>query len=97
MNLNAAGIDVGASGHFVAVSEGRSERLVREFEAYTAELYRMADWLVECGVETVVRGYGGVWAGGAAGGPPASQDRRAGLSVATAVAHLRSAVGSVQT
>ena len=85
VNLNAAGIDVGASGHFVAASEGRSERPVREFEAYTAELYRMADWLVECGVETVVRGTGGVWAGGAAGGPPASQDRHAGLSVATAV------------
>ena len=47
MNLNAAGIDVGASGHFVAVSEGRSERAVREFNAYTADLYRMADWLVE--------------------------------------------------
>ena len=53
VNLNAAGIDVGASSHFVAVSEGRSEQPVREFEAYTAELYRMADWLRECGVETV--------------------------------------------
>ena len=53
VNLNAAGIDVGASSHFVAVSETRSEQPVREFEAYTAELYRMADWLLECGVETV--------------------------------------------
>ncbi len=61
VNLNAAGIDVGASSHFVAVSEGRSERPVREFEAYTAELYRMADWLVECGVETVAMESTGVY------------------------------------
>ena len=54
VNLNAAGIDLGASSHFVAVSEEHTEEPVREFEAYTAELYRMADWLVDCGVETVV-------------------------------------------
>ena len=61
VNLNAAGIDVGASSHFVAVSEGRSEQPVREFEAYTAELYRMADWLLECGVETVAMESTGVY------------------------------------
>ena len=61
VNLKAAGIDVGASSHFVAVSEGRSEQPVREFEAYTAELYRMADWLVECGVETVAMESTGVY------------------------------------
>ena len=46
VNLNAAGIDVGASSHFVAVSEEHTEEPVRQFEAYTAELYRMADWLI---------------------------------------------------
>ncbi len=61
VNLNAAGIDVGASSHFVAVSEARSERPVREFEAYTSELYRLADWLLECGVETVVMESTGVY------------------------------------
>ncbi len=61
VNLNAAGIDVGASSHFVAVSEGRSEQPVREFEAYTSELYRMADWLLECGVETVAMESTGVY------------------------------------
>ena len=54
LNLNAAGIDVGATSHFVAVSADRSEKPVREFEAFTADLYRLADWLTECGVETVV-------------------------------------------
>lgn len=61
VNLNAAGIDVGASSHFVAVSQGRSEQPVREFHAYTAELYRMADWLVECGVSTVAMESTGVY------------------------------------
>ena len=49
VNLNAAGIDVVASSHFVAVPGDRSEPPVREFHAYTADLYRLA----ECGVKTV--------------------------------------------
>ena len=52
---------MGATSHFVAVSEGRSEQPVREFEAYTAELYHMADWLVECEVETVAMESTGVY------------------------------------
>ena len=43
-NLNASGIDVGASSHFAAVSQDRSEQPVREFAAYTADLYRLAEW-----------------------------------------------------
>ena len=31
LNLNAAGIDVGAASHFAAVPQGRSEQPVREF------------------------------------------------------------------
>ncbi len=61
VNLNAAGIDVGASSHFVAVSESRSQQPVREFEAYTSDLHRMADWLLECGVETVAMESTGVY------------------------------------
>ena len=45
VNLNAAGIDVGASSHFVAVSADRAERPVQEFAAFTVDLYRLADWL----------------------------------------------------
>ena len=44
VNLNAAGIDVGASSHFVAVPEDRCDQPVREFEAFTADLYRLAAW-----------------------------------------------------
>ena len=54
LNLNSAGIDVGATSHFVAVPVNRSEQPVQEFEAFTADLYRLADWLTECGVATVV-------------------------------------------
>ena len=61
INLNAAGIDVGASSHFVAVPEDRSEQPVREFEAFTADLYRLADWLLECGVNTVAMESTGVY------------------------------------
>ena len=61
VNLDAAGIDVGSGSHFVAVPEGRWEQPVREFEAFTADLYRLADWLTECRVETVVMESTGVY------------------------------------
>ena len=61
INLNAAGIDVGASGHYVAVSADRAEPPVREFAAFTTDLYRLADWPTECGVETVVMESTGVY------------------------------------
>ena len=61
LNLNAAGIDVGASSHFAAAPQDRWEQPVREFEAFTADLYRLADWLAECGVETVAMESTGVY------------------------------------
>ena len=61
LNLKAAGIDVGASSHFVAVSPDRAQPPVREFAAFTTDLYRLADWLGECGVETVVMESTGVY------------------------------------
>ena len=61
LNLNAAGIDVGATSHYVAVPADRAEQSVQEFEAFTTDLYRLADWLAECGVETVVMESTGVY------------------------------------
>ena len=61
LNLNAAGIDVGATSHYVAVPADQEEPPVREYEAFTADLYRLADWLTECGVETVVMESTGVY------------------------------------
>ena len=61
VNLNAAGVDIGASSHFVAVPQDRAEPPVREFQAFTADLYRLAEWLAECGMETVAMESTGVY------------------------------------
>gem|GEM_PF-5704541 len=45
---NAAGIDIGASSHFVAVPSDRDEQPVREFPSFTEDLYALADWLTAC-------------------------------------------------
>jgi transposase len=61
MNLNAAGIDVGATEHWVAVPEDRDEEPVRRFGAFTADLYVLAEWLRQCQIETVVMESTGVY------------------------------------
>jgi transposase len=53
VNLYAAGIDVGATEHYVAVPEGSDPQPVRRFGACTADLEALADWLRACGVTTV--------------------------------------------
>lgn len=58
---NAAGIDVGAESHYVAVPADRDEQPVREFSSFTVDLYRMADWLKSCGIETVAMESTGVY------------------------------------
>ena len=63
MNLNAAGIDIGAESHYVAVPEGRDPegRDVRQFAAFTADLQTLADWLTRCGIDTVAMESTGVY------------------------------------
>src|SRR6184192_2283175 len=61
MHLNAAGIDVGATEHWVAVPEDRDEEPVRRFGAFTADLYALAAWLQQCQIETVVLESTGVY------------------------------------
>src|SRR5262249_51831399 len=61
MHLNAAGIDVGATEHWVAVPEDRDEESVRHFGTFTADLYALADWLRQCQIETVVLESTGVY------------------------------------
>lgn len=53
-NPNAAGIDIGCSEHWVSVPRGRAERATQRFGCWTAELNRLADWLKQCAVDTVV-------------------------------------------
>jgi transposase len=61
VNLSAAAIDVGSTSHFVAVPEGRDSVSVREFGTFTADLHLLADWLEQCGVDTVVMESTGVY------------------------------------
>ena len=60
-NPDAAGIDVGARVHYVAVPEGRAEVSVRSFGAYTAQLDELAQWLKDCGITTVAMESTGVY------------------------------------
>lgn len=58
---NAAGIDVGASSHWVAVPRDATEDPVREFGPMTDDLNAMADWLLASGVDTVALESTGVY------------------------------------
>jgi transposase len=58
---DAAGIDVGNASHFVAVPSDRDEQSVREFGSWTADLWRMAEWLKRCGIRTVAMQSTGVY------------------------------------
>ena len=57
----AAGVDVGNSSHYVAVRPERDAQPVRRLECFTADLYRLADWLQSCGVKTVAMQSTGVY------------------------------------
>jgi transposase len=61
MHLNAAGIDVGAECHWVAVPRDRDAQPVQRFGAFTADLYALAAWLRQCRMETVVMESTGVY------------------------------------
>jgi transposase len=53
INPNAAGIDVGAKEHVVAVPCDRDPQPVRTFQAFTPDLHELAGWLKRGGIETV--------------------------------------------
>jgi transposase len=61
LNWDAAGIDIGATSHYVAVPADRDEQPVREFPTFTADLERLADWLKQCGIRTVAMESTGVY------------------------------------
>lgn len=61
INKMAAGIDVGSKSHFVAVPEGYVAETVREFKSFTASLHELANWLENCGIETVAMESTGIY------------------------------------
>ena len=61
VHLDVAGIDCGASAHYVAVSPERSPSPVQSFQTFTSDLVRLADWLVACQVRSVAMEATGVY------------------------------------
>lgn len=61
VHQHAAGIDIGSRFHVAAVSPESCDEPVQSFQAFTADLERMADWLVRLGVTTVAMESTGVY------------------------------------
>lgn len=61
LNPNAAGIDVGAEFHVVAVPPERDGEPVRTFQSFTGDLHRLAEWLVGCGITSVAMESTGIY------------------------------------
>jgi transposase len=61
LNLNAAGLDIGAAEIWACVPEDRAEKSVRVFQTFTPDLHALADWLESCAVETVAMESTGVY------------------------------------
>jgi transposase len=61
VHSDAAGIDVGGSEHWVAISPDRDPEPVRCFGCFTADLREMGRWLMERGVRSVAMQSTGVY------------------------------------
>lgn len=61
LNPYAAGIDIGSRSHYVAVPADLDDEPVREFSCFTGDLNRLADWLVQIGIQTVALESTGVY------------------------------------
>ena len=58
---HAAGIDIGSRFHVVAVPADLAKESVQTFQAFTADVERMANWLVNLGITTVAMESTGVY------------------------------------
>ena len=61
IQVDVAGIDCGATEHFVSVPPDRDLTPVQSFRTFTADLHRLADWLVACRVTSVAMEATGVY------------------------------------
>ena len=61
LHADAAGIDIGATSHYVAVPADRDRDPVRRFGAFTEDLFALADWLSRCRIRTVAMEATGVY------------------------------------
>src|SRR5215475_3596196 len=58
---NAAGLDVGATFHVVAVPPDRDPQPVRTFRTFSGDLHQLANWLKAVGITTVAMESTGVY------------------------------------
>ena len=61
VHRDAAGIDIGSREHYVAVGPDRDPQPVQKFGCFTGDLHRLAGWLTQCKVKTVVLQSTGVY------------------------------------
>src|SRR5688500_9843559 len=61
INPDAAGIDIAATFHVVAVPRGREDRPVRTFRTFSGDLHQLADWFRAVGITTVAMESTGVY------------------------------------
>jgi transposase len=61
VNTRAAGIDIGSRIQVAAVPPELSDDPVRTFQSFTADIERMADWLISMGITTVAMESTGVY------------------------------------
>ena len=61
IQVDVAGIDCGAAEHYVSVPPDRDATPIQAFRTFTADLHRLADWLVACRVTSVAMEATGVY------------------------------------
>jgi transposase len=61
VNLNAAGVDIGATEIVACVAGGDGVQLVKAFGNYTADLHAICEWFRQHGVKTVAMESTGVY------------------------------------
>ena len=61
VNPNVAGVDCGATEHYVAVPPDRMGPSVRSFTTFTTGLQALVEWLVRCGITSVAMEATGVY------------------------------------
>jgi transposase len=61
LNPHAAGLDIGATFHVVAVAPDRDPEPVRTFRSFTGDLHHLADWLQAAGITSVAMESTGVY------------------------------------
>jgi len=58
---NAAGIDIASREHYVAINPEADEHPIRAFGCFTEDLYAIANWLLQCKVDTVAMEATGIY------------------------------------